>query len=120
MEVATNVAGLNVPAAATTVVEMDAGVGGVGIAIGILPAFTALAAAETVTATIVRTDTGAIIGSSTFTNSGAGASTGGPLVVIAPLPVGLAGPIALQIIGSVATGAATGTATAPISLTRLP
>lgn len=119
MQVATNVAGQAVPAAAASLIEMGLGAGA-GLAVGVIPSFTALAAAETVTATIIRLDTGAIIGSSTFTNSGAGASGGGPLVVVAPIPAGMAGGIALQIVGSVATGNVIGTATAPITLTTLP
>lgn len=99
--------------------EMDVQAGA-GIAIGIFPALSALAAAEVVTASITRIDTGVVIGQSVFTNSGAGASTGGPIVVIAPIPVGMAGAISLSLFGSVATGNVLGSATAPMVLMTLP
>jgi hypothetical protein len=121
MEVAVNTtASTAITGAAVNYIEMDGGGGQPGVAIGVVPAMSALAAAETVTVSIIRLDTGAVIGSSVFTNSGAGASTGGPVVVVAPIPAGMAGGIALAITGSVATGNVLGSATAPITLTRLP
>jgi hypothetical protein len=120
MQVAQNTTATTaITGAAVSFIEMGVGAGA-GVAIGCFPSFTALAAAETVTAQIIRLDTGAVIGSSTFTNSGAGASSGGPIVVIAPIPAGMAGGIALQVLGSVATGNVIGSATAPMTLTTLP
>ncbi len=121
METAVNTtASTAITGASVNYIEMDGGGGQPGLAIGIVPQLSALAAAETVTVTIIRLDTGAVIGTSVFTNSGAGASTGGPVVVIAPIPAGMAGGLALAVQGSVATGNVLGSATAPISLTRLP
>lgn len=120
MQVAQNTTATTaITGAAVNYIEMGAGVGA-GVAIGCFPSFTALAAAETVTASIIRLDTGAVLGTSVFTNSGAGASPGGPLIVIAPIPAGMAGGIALALTGSVATGNAIASATSPITLTTLP
>lgn len=119
MQVATNPASTALAIGATNLIEM-AEVSPGGLAIGHIPNTTALAAAETVTAQIIRLDTAAVIGSSTIQNNGSGAGQGGPIVVSAPIPVGFAGAIALQVLASVATGNAVGTATAPVTLTSLP
>lgn len=82
---------------------------------GTVPSLSAIAAAETVTLQWIRNDTGAVIGSSTFTNSGAGASTGGPLIAEAFVPAGAAFMAAsLQILASSATGNWVASATAPV------
>ena len=121
MELTTNNGSTALAVAATTlaeIAEVQAGPG--ACAIGLVPSLTALAAAETVTLQIIRNDTGAVIGSSTTANSGAGASPGAPITVIAPIPAGIAGGISLQVLASAATGNAVGSATAPIVLLVLP
>lgn len=120
MQVATNTTATTaITAGSVAYVEAGAGVGG-GVAIGCVPSLTALAAGETVTVTITRLDTGAIIGQSILTNEAAGASSAGPIVVVAPIPTGMAGALALNIQGSVATGNVVASATMPITLVTLP
>ncbi len=121
MQLTTNPASVAIAAAAVNLAEIaDVAGGPNAVAIGIVPNLTALAAAETVTLQIIRNDTGAVIGNCVVTNPGAGASTMGPAVVIAPIPAGMAGAITLQSVGSVATGNTVGSATAPIVLMVLP
>ena len=121
MQLGTNPASTAIATTATNLVEISEVNSGPGaVAIGIIPNTTALAAAETVTAQIIRNDTGAVIGSSTIQNNGTGAGQGGPIVVVAPIPVGMGSAISLQVLGSVATGNAVGAATAPVTLVSLP
>jgi cytochrome c biogenesis protein CcdA len=91
------------------------------VALGFIPNCTAIAAGATVTAQIVRNDTGAVIGSGTLTNSGAGVAAQGPLEVVAVVPrgTGIAAGISLQVLGSAAAGNAVGTAAAPCVLAVL-
>jgi hypothetical protein len=121
MQLATNPASTAIAATATNLAELaEVNPGPGSVAIGIIPNTTALAAAETVTAQIIRLDTAAVIGSTTIQNNGAGAGQGGAIVVFAPIPVGMAGGIGLQVLGSVATGNAVGSATAPVVLLAIP
>lgn len=119
MKIATAVGNTNLAVAATNLAELgDVDPG--GMAEGFVPSLAALAAAETVTLQIIRNDTGAVLGSAQFTNSGAGASTGGPMIVKAPIPQGFSGSISLQILASVATGNTVATANAPVTLSSQP
>lgn len=85
-----------------------------------IPSLTALAAGEVVTLNINRTDTPAVIGAGVFTNSGAGASGGGPLIAEAYVPAGQGYPVSVSIGGSVATGNWVASATAPAVISQLP
>jgi hypothetical protein len=104
--------------AAATALETDVQAGG-GVAIGIFPGFAGVGTGQTVTAQIVRTDTGAVIGTSVG-NAGAAGAANGPLVVIAPIPAGMAGGIALQFLSSAAVGTISASAAQPVTLITLP
>ncbi len=119
MQATQNTSGAAITGTAVTIAEL-ANITGPAIVRGVVGGLTALAAAESVTLTLIRTDTSAVIATSIFTNSGAGASAGGPLIVEGYVPASSAYGVALQILGSVATGAWTATATNPVTLSQLP
>lgn len=84
------------------------------------PQCTGVATTASVTVNLIRADTGAIIGSTTVTNSGAGASAVGPIYVEAIVPAGNAGTIEVSAVMSSGTGTLAGTATAPCVTTVIP
>jgi hypothetical protein len=119
MQATTVAAGAAITGAAVSIAELGE-INGPALIRCHIPSLTALAAGETVTLNIVRLDTGAVIGSGVFTNSGAGASAGGPLIAEAYVPQGAGYAVAAQIIGSVATGNWVATALAPVVMSQLP
>jgi hypothetical protein len=111
----------NAPAGAALAVSPGTNILGFGevngpaVIIAYVPNLTALAAAEVVTLQISTVGAApVVVGAGIFTNSGAGASTGGPLIAAAPIAGGAAASgYSVAIFASVATGAWVSTATNP-------
>lgn len=119
MQAVTNTGATALTTVAATIAEL-VGPGSPGtLIIGSIPSVTGISSADTVTANIVRLDTGAVIGAATFGPGTAAAAEGG-IVVVAVAPVGNAGGFALQALTSAATASAVGSATAPCILATLP
>lgn len=88
------------------------------LVVGSIPQVTAVPTLATVTAQLVRSDTGAVIASATATNGAASAQPVGPLTVVGVLPDTARG-VKLLVLASAAAGNAVGTVAAPCQLVAL-
>lgn len=119
MQVATVTGNVSLTTAAAIVGEIGGASPG-SLVRAFFPNITGIATTDSVTVAILRTDTGAQIGSATITNSGAGTSAVGPVVVEAAVPAGNAGGFEVTAATSASTGTAVASATAPIVISVLP